>query len=394
MGIDEHDGDEECPSRPHNVLAGFYPFTSWKYSADTCYYADEASLYSIPENSRGEAASEFNSRPPSIAGSDLWDKEPQQTVTVEMPWSSVDEAEKLSNVSTQEGSSGDEHDVVMINFATKKSNQKTRLMTATCVLIVIVLAVSLGVALTQCQNDAEESTQHLQSEKFNATSSVREGLGDGSTPADTRHSKTEALIPLGRGESPTASPPTLPAAMIDSKAPTSSPIKLPHDYGTILIHNFILQALESCTEQEELLNVTTIQGKIFAVLFAEMLSRLATNTDDTVDTFYKYNMGMIAERFGLMMLYEMTAGDEWRNNSQWVSTDDVCNWYGVESCSERLDGGCAAKRISLGRLRQYWTHESSAIYKTCSLCVSSFASCQTGIILLGPPQRKFVASLA
>jgi hypothetical protein len=342
MGIDELD-DLEAPSRPRaSGLSSLYPFTSWKYSPETCYYADEASLYSIPENSRGEAASELTSRPPSVSGSDIpgvWDKE-QETVIVEMPWLSFDESEKRSNVSTQEGSFGDERDTADLKYAEAlKSRKRKHLWSVICILFFLILAVSLGVALTRShrgKHATNVSTQELKSETLvsnNATTQHPTAMANENAPA--------AIF------NPTPLPTQLP---VTTQTPTSLSTKAPtQDFGTLLVSNYILQALSSCADRSELTNVTTIQGKIFSVLQAEVLAQVMVYPDGSIDIPYSCGMGMIAERFGLMMLYEMTNGDQWKNNSLWESTGDVCLWHGVDACSARSSGSCAVRSLQLGK---------------------------------------------
>lgn len=53
--------------------------------------------------------------------------------------------------------------------------------------------------------------------------------------------------------------------------------------------------------------------------------------------------GIVNDREILELLYSETRGDDWYNNDNWMETDDICDWYGIE-CRD----GVSVQAIRLG----------------------------------------------
>lgn len=406
MSTDEMDMDDLEVARYNNnnsnytTAANLYP---WMMQASPSYYADEASLYSIPENSRGEAASEFNSRPPSVAGSDAqWDRE-QPSVTVEwghhglLPttaealnntnYSNSDKPQSLSLSSTHdEGSSGDdENELAAAAAMGRRSKTRSRkLYGIGCVALFVLLAVVLGVTLSNNNN-----TNNNQQESKQISSSVHSD--DLSEPTADPEDETMGVVtkqPVAVDDRTTTDEPIIGATnapqvpieqdvddtMVTTAVPTASPsladtpsppdntsgniisstlaptrATIP-DYASMLVRKYILQALSSCTDSTEVSTAGTIQNNVFEALYGTIFSNITANYEgDAFEIPIDYGMDMIAERFGIMMLHETTGGDYWNRKDNWFSPSDVClPWYGVDKCNTRSKGSCAVLSLQLG----------------------------------------------
>jgi Leucine-rich repeat (LRR) protein len=84
--------------------------------------------------------------------------------------------------------------------------------------------------------------------------------------------------------------------------------------------------------------------------------------------------GLVDDREILELLYSDTKGDDWHNNENWLTTDDICSWYGVE-CRD----GVSVQAIRLGannlvgtppkeifllkQLHTLWLHSNPIFFK-------------------------------
>jgi hypothetical protein len=84
--------------------------------------------------------------------------------------------------------------------------------------------------------------------------------------------------------------------------------------------------------------------------------------------------GVANDKEILELLYSETKGDNWYNNDNWMTTDDICTWYGVE-CRDKISveairlgannlvGTPPKELFRLGQLHTLWLHSNPIEFK-------------------------------
>ena len=120
--------------------------------------------------------------------------------------------------------------------------------------------------------------------------------------------------------------------------------------GSILVESFVLTAIGGCANRNDLRDDTSVAYKVSRQLIKEVLAVSSdTDGDGLLDIPSSIGYDLVAERFGLMMLWESTNGNGWVNFDNWMTTGSLCDWYGMETCNRRLDGSCSVVSLVLGK---------------------------------------------
>jgi len=311
----------DAPERDTSSASSLYGF-----DLPPAYYADEASLYSIAEDSREDrqSQSDLNSRasekPQSLQslsrGTTLREA---QWSAVEVRWVSQDGVGGLAD--SEDGFEEDNRGGKYYGA----SSRRTRMYAFLTVFLILVLAVSLGVAFSQDSNP-DRST-----------------VGSGATV-------DESVVVVA--PSPTSSPTTAsPTTASPSLAPTrSNPTFSPASTSQVLSTFYLKKILSKCTPEYILLDKETLQGQVFLLLLEEEMA--AADAVSGGQIFFDVNRGeeYIMERYALMMLFLSTNGNGWENANGWMDPErDVCTWYGVLNCQDRNEGTCAVLNLNLSK---------------------------------------------
>jgi cell division septation protein DedD len=326
----------DAPERDTSSASSLYGF-----DLPPAYYADEASLYSIAEDSREDrqSQSDLNSRasekPQSLQslsrGTTLREA---QWSAVEVRWVSQDGVGGLAD--SEDGFEEDNRGGKYYGA----SSRRTRMYAFLTVFLVLVLAVSLGVAFSQDSNP-DRST-------VGSGATVDESVvvvAPSPTSSPTTASPTTA--------SPTTASPTTasPTTASPSLAPTrSNPTFSPASTSQVLSTSYLKKILSKCTPEYILLDKETLQGQVFLLLLEEEMA--AADAVSGGQIFFDVNRGeeYIMERYALMMLFLSTNGNGWENANGWMDPErDVCTWYGVLNCQDRNEGTCAVLNLNLSK---------------------------------------------
>jgi len=270
---------------------------------DTKMYADEASLYSIAEDSREDAISTVVGRTEegvlmsTAAETGSGEQHPGE-FGVEL---SLDEEDEDA-VGLKDGD-----DDSAVQFYDLDRRRRRRFIATTAILIFIVLAlVAIAVSVTQSQ---EETSRNAVSEGILAGETEEEPPDptDAPTFADTTRIQAETLVALAIGDCP-----------------------------------------GSGSYSEE----TTPQGQVFQALIDEVEAKATfdpTTGDVTFDELH--GIDYLREKYALGMLYFATEGnaDSWQVDDQWMTGTDPCeSWTGIVCDSPRSGGSCAVTSLELG----------------------------------------------
>lgn len=334
-------------------------YNSWKYG-------DEASLYSIAEDSREDRASEV----PSVAGT----AEDPTGTQVEVRWAA--ESQATEETECINGGSFSNSDESHYRYGDHSSRRKY--MIAGClILLVALLGIVLGVTLSQ-RNEAESRTAVGAEGQTEGSPSVPSETitAPPVTPAPVRSpsitpapfaspaitpapipSPRVTLPPIPSPPAPIPSSPVTPAPIPASpspgsevSAPNASPTNSESSAYT-LAESFVYSALTSCPGTWNFESPTSIQGQVYEKLVAELYERMSVGDEDGFINFPLY-MGVdyLKEKYALEVLYLATSGDAWTSNNQWNTASDPCSgWFGINSCRERKEGSCAITAINLGK---------------------------------------------
>jgi hypothetical protein len=335
---------------------------------DPCYYGDDASLYSIAEDSREERQSDINSRASEVPSrqsdlnsraSEVPSKANSRGIgasgnAVEVRWVSNDGGKY--NLDSDDGYEDDYYPGGMPGH----SSRRLRMCAAVSIVFILVLAVTLGITLSQ-DNDPSRSS-----------------AGSGVTVGDF----TDQSPPVPTTASPSASPSVAPSS---SPSTQSKPTSSPTSTSELLAVHYLKAILSSCTQEYILLDPTTLQGQVFQQLLEEEVATATVKGGGQI--FFDINRGpdFILERYALMMLFLSTNGQDWFNADGWMDSDsDVCDWFGVMNCSERSEGSCAVLDINLSKFSSSGL-ESSLLLSLCAHHVHVF------ILRLGQLGRRYSA---
>lgn len=337
---DEHQDDDENPSYiPQND-------PNWRY-------VDEASLYSIAEDSRENSSAMQSSkatssqqmmiiRPPSQEGVEAADvfaeNEFNEETPIDLRWVTADEmaveegTRHTAPAPRQETDSLE--DVAMEqeeeeeSLGPRHNARRSLLFFLLLIGCAIVLILSITLAFRNRDDGRPRNT-------------VSGGVVD--PDFDPREDANVATP-----SSPSA--PTTPAA-------TSSPISSPPTSAPTFTQDprqFVWDAVTSCpqTNPADLTNISTSQMEVFEELVYEVMA-LTTKVDDLVVYDPKIGVDWILEKWALLNLFFATDGEFWINNLNWYSYKDVCTWNNDAEtpCTERAPGDAA---ITALKLRKYY----------------------------------------
>jgi hypothetical protein len=323
---------------------------------DAWRYGDDASLYSIAEDSREGRQSDMNSRASEAPSrqsdltsraSEVPSKANSKGIVPTTPTSSAVEVRWMSqdggkfNMASEHSYEDDYYPGGMPQHNTRR----LRMCAAASVFFILVMAVTLGVALSQDNDPSRSSTG----------SGVTVGDTEGGQPS--QGSQNSPIPTTAQTTSPSASPITSSIAPASpSIAPTSSPstqlepTSTPTSTSEILAAFYVKGILSSCTEEYILLDERTLQGQAFRQLVEEEVATATVGAGGQI--FFDLNRGpdFILERYALMMLFLSSNGQNWEDAAGWMNSDrDVCTWYGVLNCSQRVEGSCAVLNINLSK---------------------------------------------
>jgi hypothetical protein len=311
-------------------------FMSLEESYDTWRYGDEASLYSIAEDSREERTSEIASRCGDVDGvgfDDHPDLQPSANVTknsvLEVTWSHDDEETRFSD---SDGVISPWYDP----SAASKGRRRRRILWAMLILLFVSLVITLAVVLSRDSNNNQEnrpSASNTVQENLNSRPQKNETL-DGSsaeTSNDTGENPAEGSASGGSGSS---APPTAPPTAADNPA---------------LVRAFVTSALATCTDTSLLADESSLQSLAYRELLRQVSAASTVNSEGYLDIPKSIGDSSLAESFGLMMLYYSTSGEQWDQSDNWlVPEKPVCEWQGVVGCEKTKDGSCQIFELFLG----------------------------------------------
>ena len=299
-------------------------------------YGDEASLYSIAEDSREEfmseaarsrAGTDLASANNSNANNQVLANDPvAANHVVDIGW------DRAADGGAGDGPMTDDEDEEEVRSGTSNepyygyhNPRRVKLAGAACLLCMAVVAIILGVTLSN-REDAVP----------------RGAVSDGVT--------VDEFIP----------PPTSTPSAIPSAAPNPSPVAVPVDDTTkpptdvlqwigILSDALVKEALDMCPGRNLLDDPGTPQGKVFKSIMDEIFEGTEIEEDGSFTLPLHMGQEYIQEKYALGMLYASTGGDRWDVASSWNTFTDPCeaDWFGVINCKPRTDGDCAILYLNL-----------------------------------------------
>lgn len=309
-------------------------FMSLEESYDTWRYVDEASLYSIAEDSREERMSEVASRcgGDADAGGGVYTMESGlgamqcsgDVKKVDVTWSHDDEDTRFSD---SDGVVGPCFDA----SASSRFRRRRRLLWGSILcLLLVTLSVAVGV-IVGASIDPEGP-------KGEAVSNTVQDYGrpqnnDTDSGASLETSNDSDDNPDSSASSGASTPPT--------PHPTSAG-------NPALIRAYITSALSPCTDPSLLQDESSIQNLAFRQILREVIDASAVNSDGYLDIPVSIGSVSLAETFGLLMLYYSTGGKQWTRSDHWLSESSHCDWLGVKQCGQTNDGTCQVYGLSLG----------------------------------------------
>jgi len=337
-------------------------YNSWQYG-------DEASLYSIAEDSREDWASEV----PSMAGTENASAAPTQSQSVPVDRHWEEEVQQEAEIDSSNSSALSE-----IYYRLQHS-ARTRFFVGACLVITIIVAVMIGIAAsTEEETPPSENVGEIVASgpesairpspavtrQTSAPTPLKVTLSPSTIthqaptpaptkvkpPTPTKPNKPPAEPQLNHPSKKTAEPTYQPTKQIPSAEPT---------YSTKykLADGFVLSALQLCPDIDNLEDVTKPQGAIYKQLVSELYERTTVGVDGFI--YYPLDFGVeyLKEKFALEMLYEATNGDKWTVNTYWNTDTDPCSgWYGISTCTERIEGSCGVTHIDLSKCLLFcWT---------------------------------------
>lgn len=266
---------------------------------DSLLYADEASLYSIAEDSREDAVSTVVGRTEegvlmsTAAETGSGEQHPGE-FGVEL---SLDE--DIAGI-VKDGDHDDDDDSAKI-FYDLDRRRRRRFIATTAILICFVLAlVAIAVSITETQEDTSRST-------------ISEGILSGETdPTD---------------------------------APTFA------DTTRVQAETLVVLAIGDCPGPGSYFQETTPQAQVFQALVDEVATKATfdpTTGDVTFDELH--GIDYLREKYALGMLYFATEGyaDSWQVDDHWMTDTDPCGtWTGVTCDPPRSGGSCAVTSLEL-----------------------------------------------
>ena len=357
------DGDEPSHEGPQS-------YNSWRYG-------DEASLYSIAEDSREDhqssqatdsrMSSSQQQQPPSLLmpRADLPDAE--EDSPIEVRWVTAEElalAEGGGREREQEPYGGAAATGGIIPLPTQDPDEMASqeehddeeplgprhnarrsalfLLLLMCAVIVIVLSLTLALRNNKDSNPPPPRV----------SGGVRDPDADPQTPSYNPSGNGGAVATNpGQGTDPQS-------GGVDPTQPQVTSPTTPFTPNIIDPYSLVWDAITSCpqTNPDDLTNESTNQMEVFETIVLEVTKLITTDErgSQTLDT--KVGKGWILEKWALLMLFFDTEGEYWDNLDNWYSFEDTCTWYNQASgspCDTREAGGSALTKLVLGMLFYY-----------------------------------------
>jgi hypothetical protein len=292
-----------------------YPENPW-------LYADEASLYSIEEDSREDRTPDDFSPTPSKQHQDMLSRKYGGGV---MP---IDFSTKVGEVISYLDRDSDDVGVEVRFEAdddddnmSKESDdrflfydtglRRCRMMSAACVLCLFIVAVVLSVTLAQLSETSSRATV----------------------------SKITNQSPEGNDE---------PALQTDR--PTASPIAAApsQDAKYLMSENYVYEALRQCQGTGTFFDEATAQGLVFLSLVDEVYNGTTMDATGAIAFDKLHSQDYLREKFALSILYASTNGNSWTFKQNWLSASDPCvDWSGVVCANGRVLSSCAVTGLEL-----------------------------------------------
>lgn len=310
------------------------------------FYVDEASLYSIAEDSRENSSSAMASSamqssrggnisrtnsqlPQSTSGTsdvNAIAESPDES-PVEVRWVTAEEmaAEQAARetvavpeadpdlVSPEQVDEDDEED----ELGPQHNARRSLLFILLLIGCALVLILSVTLAFRNRKDGRPRAT-------------VSGGISD-PTPETDRNSGVDAT-PSTSGSSSTTAPTLAPTDIQDPR-------------------QYVWNAVTSCpqTNPDDLTNISTSQMEVFEELVAEVSSLVSYDAQGRVVYDPKVGVDWILEKWAMLNLFFETTGEFWMNNMHWYSYEDTCKWYNQDSspCVTRSPGGGAVSKLKL-----------------------------------------------
>jgi hypothetical protein len=294
-------------------------------------------LYSIAEDSREERTSEIASR----CGADFdggglddyHDGQPIANVTkknvLEITWSQDDEETRFSD---SDGVISPCYD----SSAVLGGRRRRRILWVLFCLLFISLLIALAVVLIRDNDNNRESEP-------TASNTAQENLN--SPSSQNAQNETHDGSSIGTSNDTDESPDD-GSASDGSALPTSPPTAAGNP---ALVRAFVTSALATCTDTSLLGDESSLQFRAYSELIRHVTAASAVNSEGYLDIPKSIGDSSLAERFGLIMLYYSTSGEQWDESNNWLVPDkSVCEWQGVVGCEQANVGSCRIVEFSLG----------------------------------------------
>uniref|UniRef100_A0A7S3P6E6 Uncharacterized protein n=1 Tax=Amphora coffeiformis TaxID=265554 RepID=A0A7S3P6E6_9STRA len=296
------DGDD-----PSN--AGRVSYNSWRY-------ADEASLYSIAEDSReglssrgtasasrhGSHAS-YKVPPPSTL---LIQQDGEDLEPIEVKWVTAEEMEQEQQnqrdaiIPIPNGDPDEEPSVDDEELGPRHNTRRSLLFVLCLAGAVVAIVLSLTLSLRN------------------------------------RDSESEPRVSGGIEDAAEFQP--------DRWAPTMAPTY------TQSVDDFVLNAILSCghTSAEKLEN-SWPQLEVLETIKRQVATLVTVREDGFLEFDPIVGKEYVLELFAMLMLFFDTTGELWTDHTNWYSDKDVCEWYNqaADHCIERVPGSAAVTKIKL-----------------------------------------------
>jgi hypothetical protein len=311
------DAERPPPVPPRTELNDLYSvnvhsYNSWKYG-------EEASLYSIAEDSREDRFSELaGSEVPSSRGlgggggggaSDA-PRPPDTIGGVELCFIE----DELPTYPTDL----DDSDESFQPYYIYHNPRRCRIIAAAFAIFMVIAGVVLAITLAHVNDDPPRSK-------------VSEGIVQEGDPAVVPDPPTPAPSTL----EPTAAPSTLEPTVDNSKA---------------MAANFVYNALVGCPGSVDFTDPSTVQGMLFEMIVDEVHSGAKKEQNGAMTFDQTVGYGIVQETYALGMLYYATVGDKWTTDTNWLEPGvEPCNWYQVNCRNNRIQGQCAVTDLNLGK---------------------------------------------
>jgi hypothetical protein len=290
-----------------------YPENPW-------LYADEASLYSIEEDSREDRTPDDFSPTPSKQQEMLSRKYGGGVMPNDF---NTKEGGNLSDLDRDSGDVG-----VEVRFEaddddnmSKESDdrflfydtglRRCRLVSAACVLCFFIVAVVLSVTLAQLSETRSRATV----------------------------SKITNESPEGGDE---------PALQTDLPTVSPSAAAPSQDAKYLMSENYVYEALRQCQGTGTFFDEATTQGLVFLSLVDEVYNGTTMDATGAIAFDKLHSKDYLREKFALSILYTSTNGNSWFFKHNWLSASDPCvDWSGVICADGRVLSSCAVTGLEL-----------------------------------------------